>query len=64
MTTTAVREHMGVPTLFLNGSPVPPIISYVGPDYATTFAQAGIRLYTFSVPGICGSGRNGTISTR
>lgn len=52
MTTTAVREHMGVPTLFLNGSPVPPIISYVGPDYATTFAQAGIRLYTFSVPGI------------
>jgi hypothetical protein len=51
MTTTAVREYMGVPALFLDGAPVPPIISYVGPNYTRTFSQAGIALYTFGVPG-------------
>ncbi|MBN1248810.1 MAG: beta-galactosidase, partial [Anaerolineae bacterium] len=51
MTTTIVRAHQGIPTLFVDGDPVPPIVAYVGPDYAGTFREAGVALYTFVVPG-------------
>ena len=51
MTTTYVRAHGGVPALFLDDQPVPPIVAYVGPRYVGTFLSAGVQLYTFGVPG-------------
>jgi len=56
VTTTAISNHNGIPTLFLDGQPVPPIVAYVGPDYVGSFKEAGIRLYTFSVPGVWWTG--------
>jgi len=56
MTTTAVSTYRGIPALFLDGQPVPPIVAYVGPDYVGSFRDAGIRLYTFSVPGVWWTG--------
>jgi len=52
MTTTAISDHNGIPALFFDGQPLPPIVAYVGPDYVGSFRDAGIRLYTFSVPGV------------
>ncbi|RPJ46180.1 MAG: hypothetical protein EHM21_08860, partial [Chloroflexi bacterium] len=52
MTTTELRRHQGIPTLFFNGHPIPtPIAAYVGPCYTSTFHQAGIQLYTFYIYG-------------
>jgi hypothetical protein len=51
MTTTYLAPHGGVPTLFVDGRPTPPITAYVGPTYVESFRQAGIALYTFTVPG-------------
>jgi hypothetical protein len=51
MTTTAVRPHQGVPTLLVDGQPVSPIAAYVGPDHIGAFREAGVELYTFTVPG-------------
>ncbi|HUU96687.1 MAG TPA: beta-galactosidase, partial [Phycisphaerae bacterium] len=51
MTTTAVQEHQGLPTLFLNGQPVPPIAAFLGPEYAERFLESDVLLYTFVVPG-------------
>ncbi len=52
MTTTHVREHSGVPALFLDDQPISPIVAYVGPRYVDTFRQADVQLFTFTVPGI------------
>lgn len=52
MTVTQVAVYGGVPTLFLDGAPEPPIAAYVGPGHVATFLEAGVRLFTFSVPGI------------
>ena len=57
MTTTAVRTHKGIPVLFVDGQPVPPIVAYVGPDYVGSFRDAGISLHTFTVPGVWWTGR-------
>jgi hypothetical protein len=51
MTQTTIRNHKGIPTVFLDGDPRPPIIAYVGPDYVDTFVNADVELYTFTVPG-------------
>lgn len=51
MTTTCIATYGGVPTLFLDGRPVPPIAAYVGPDHVPSFRAAGVALYTFYVPG-------------
>ena len=56
MTTTHVREHGGVPALFLDDRPIPPIVAYVGPRYVDTFRQADVQLFTFTVPGIWWTG--------
>ncbi len=56
-TKTEVRMHHGVPALFLSRPPsihdrlMVPVAAYVGPDYVGTFREAGVKLYTFSVPG-------------
>jgi hypothetical protein len=51
MTTTHVQMHNGIPSLFLNGCPVAPIAAYVGPQFVKAFREAGIQLYTFTIPG-------------
>ena len=51
MTTTCVRNHRGLPSLFLNDRPVSPVTGYIGPKYVSRFAASGIQLYTFTVPG-------------
>ncbi len=51
MTQTTIHNHKGIPTIFLDGEPRPPIIAYVGPDYVGTFVDAGVEFYTFTVPG-------------
>ena len=51
MTTTHIGTHGGVPALFLDGRPAPPIAAYVGPAHLGSFRQAGVNLYTFYVPG-------------
>ena len=56
MTTTHVRNHNGVPALFLNDQLMSSVTAYVGPKYVDSFREAGIKLYTFSVPGIWWTG--------
>jgi hypothetical protein len=56
MTTTYIRNHGGIPALFLDDQPVPPIVAYVGPRYVDTFRQADVQLFTFTVPGIWWTG--------
>jgi hypothetical protein len=51
MTTSEVRVINRHPTLFINQQPVNPTTAYVGPRYVDTFLQAGIKLFTFYVPG-------------
>ena len=51
MTTTCVREYNGVPCLFLNGRPVPPVMAFTGPEHVGSFVEAGINLFTFTVRG-------------
>lgn len=51
MTTTRIASHQGLPTIFLNDEPIPPIAAYVGPRYVGAFAEAGVQLYTFNMRG-------------
>ena len=46
MTTTSVKMHNGLPTLFLNEKPIPPTCAHVGPAHAATFQAANVLLYT------------------
>ncbi len=50
-TTSQVKIHNGSTRLFLNGEAVNPLTAYAGPRYVKTFLQAGIKLFTFHVPG-------------
>jgi len=52
MTSTWVRDHNGIPALFLDDEITAPITAYVGPRFVRSFVEAGIRLYTFTVPGV------------
>ena len=56
MTTTTIGIHNEIPALTIDGTPVPPIVAYVGPDYVESFKDAGVHLYTFTVPGIWWTG--------
>src|SRR5690348_11885081 len=51
MTTSDVRTLQGLPILHIDDQPVAPIAAYVGPGHLGSFQAAGIRLYTFHVPG-------------
>jgi len=51
MTTTIIGIVDDCPVLFLDQKPVNPTTAYVGPRYLSTFLEAGIRLFTFGVPG-------------
>ncbi len=46
MTTTTIAPYQGVPTLHLNGHPVPATVAYVGPEHIEPFLKAGFRLFT------------------
>jgi hypothetical protein len=52
MSTSAVRVHNGIPSLFLDDRRVAPIVAYVRPRFADAFRRAGIELYTTTVPGV------------
>ena len=46
-----IRKHNGVPALFVNGEPSSCHWCYCSPEYADQFVLAGIRIFTFSLPG-------------
>lgn len=46
-----IRKYNGVPTLFVNGKPASCHWCYCSPEYADQFVRAGIRIFTFSLPG-------------
>ncbi|MBN1919438.1 MAG: beta-galactosidase [Verrucomicrobia bacterium] len=45
-----VRQHNGVPWLFINGEPASPHWAYCTPERANSFTRAGIRILTFTFP--------------
>ena len=51
MTTTQVRLHDGIPSLYLDDRRIPPIMAFAASNLTGTFHQAGIVLYTYGVPG-------------
>jgi hypothetical protein len=51
MTTTHVRLHNGIPSLYLDDQPIPPVMAFAGPSHTGTFRQAGITFFTYGVPG-------------
>lgn len=45
-----VRQHGGVPRLFIGGEAAPPHWAYCTPERAHSFTRAGIRILTFTFP--------------
>ncbi len=41
-----IKKRRGLPTLYIDGKRVPPILAYVRPRYLPDFRDAGIRIYT------------------
>jgi hypothetical protein len=51
MTSSRIEVNRGEPVLILNEKSINLSTAYVGPGYASRFLEAGIRLFTFHVPG-------------
>jgi hypothetical protein len=56
MTTTWVADYRRVPTLHVDGHPVPAEVAYVRPEHMGPFLKAGFRLFTVTTPTRRGAG--------